>query len=150
MSEQTVTTGEVVATFLEACGVQTAFGVISIHNLPMLDAIGRRGNIRFVPSRGEAGALNMADAYARTRGELGVAFTSTGTGAGNAAGALVEAETAGTPLLHLTGQIDLPYLDRGRGYIHEAKAQLGMLRSISKAVYRVWSPESAQIGRAHV
>jgi len=54
MSEQTVTTGEVVATFLEACGVQTAFGVISIHNLPMLDAIGRRGNIRFVPSRGEA------------------------------------------------------------------------------------------------
>jgi len=91
MSEQTVTTGEVVATFLEACGVQTAFGVISIHNLPMLDAIGRRGNIRFVPSRGEAGALNMADAYARTRGELGVAFTSTGTGAGNAAGALVEA-----------------------------------------------------------
>ena len=106
MSEQTVTTGEVVATFLEACGVQTAFGVISIHNLPMLDAIGRRGNIRFVPSRGEAGALNMADAYARTRGELGVAFTSTGTGAGNAAGALVEAETAGTPLLHLTGQID--------------------------------------------
>ena len=143
MSEQTVSTGEVVATFLEACGVQMAFGVVSIHNLPILDAIGRRNKIRFVPSRGEAGALNMADAYARTRGELGVAFTSTGTGAGNAAGALVEAETAGTPLLHLTGQIDLPYLDRGCGYIHEAKSQLEMLRAISKAAYRVWSPESA-------
>ena len=143
MSEQTITTGELVSAFLEACGVQTAFGVVSIHNLPMLDAIGRRGKIRFVPSRGEAGAVNMADGYARTQGALGVAFTSTGTGAGNAAGALIEAETAGTPLLHLTGQIDLPYLDRGRGYIHEAKAQLGMLRSISKAVYRVWSPESA-------
>ena len=143
MSEQTVTTGEVVAAFLEACGVQAAFGVISIHNLPMLDALGRRGKIRFVPSRGEAGALNMADAYARTQGALGVAFTSTGTGAGNAAGAMVEAETAGTPLLHLTGQIDLPHLDRGCGYIHEAKSQLEMLRAISKAAYRVWSPESA-------
>ena len=85
-----------------------AFGVISIHNLPMLDALGRNAVTRFVPTRGEAGAVNMADAYSRTRGELGVVFTSTGTGAGNAAGALVEAETAGTPLLHLTGQIDLP------------------------------------------
>ena len=143
MSDRTITTGEAIAAFLEACGVQTAFGVVSIHNLPMLDALGRCERIRFVPSRGEAGAVNMADAYARVRGSLGVAFTSTGTGAGNAAGALVEAETAETPLLHLTGQIDLPYLDRGRGYIHEAKSQLEMLRAVSKAAFRVWSPDSA-------
>lgn len=38
----------------------------------------------------------MADAYARTSGGLGVCLTSTGTAAGNAAGALVEALTAGT------------------------------------------------------
>ena len=41
------------------------FGVISIHNMPILDAIARHNRIRFVPARGEAGAMNMADAYAR-------------------------------------------------------------------------------------
>ena len=137
------TVGDVVAAFLERCGVQTAFGVISIHNMPMLDAVSRRGRIRFVPSRGEAGALAMADAYARVAGGLGVAVTSTGTGAANAAGAQVEAQTAGTPLLHLTGQIERAFLDRGRGYIHEARDQLGMLRAISKRAFRVWSPETA-------
>ena len=135
MSE--IPAGEVVAAFLEAAGVETAFGVISIHNMPMLDAIGRRNRIRFVPARGEAGAVNMADAHARVSGGLGVAFTSTGTGAGNACGALVEAQTAGTPLLHLTGQIETAFLDQDRGYIHEARDQLTMLRGASKAALRV-------------
>ena len=137
------TVGDLVAAFLERCGVTTAFGVISIHNMPMLDAIARRAKLRFVPARGEAGALAMADAGARVAGGLGVAITSTGTGAANAAGAQVEAQTAGTPLLHLTGQIELAHLDRGRGYIHEARDQLGMLRAISKQAFRVWSPETA-------
>ena len=118
-----VTVGELVARFLEQCGVKVAFGVISIHNMPMLDALHRRGHIHFVPARGEAGACNMADAAARVSGTLGVCVTSTGTGAGNAAGALVEALTAGTPLLHLTGQIESDFIDRDLGFIHEAPAQ---------------------------
>lgn len=143
MPNQKTTVGDLIAAFLDACDVGAAFGVISIHNMPMLDAIGRAGKIRFVPSRGEAGAVNMADAYARVGDRLGVAFTSTGTGAGNGAGALVEAETAGTPILHLTGQIDTPYLDKGLAYIHEAKAQLKMLEAVSKAAYRISSPSEA-------
>ncbi|MFN3400692.1 MAG: thiamine pyrophosphate-binding protein, partial [Ferrovibrio sp.] len=142
MPEQ-ITVGELTARFLEACGVDTAFGVISIHNMPILDAFGRRNTVRFVPSRGEAGAVNMADAFARVRGSLGVAITSTGTAAGNASGAMVEAQTAGTPLLHLTGQIELPYLDRRWSYIHEAHDQPGMLKAVSKAFFRIWTPESA-------
>jgi acetolactate synthase I/II/III large subunit len=138
-----ITVGEAVAAFLERCGVSTAFGVISIHNMPILDAFARRNSVRFVPSRGEAGAVNMADAYARVSGGLGVAITSTGTGAGNAAGAMVEAQTAGTPLLHLTGQIEVPYLDRQWAYIHEAVDQLTMLSAVSKRAFRVWSPETA-------
>jgi acetolactate synthase-1/2/3 large subunit len=140
---QRITVGELVAAFLERCGVACAFGVISIHNMPILDAFGRRGAVRYVPARGEAGALNMADAYARVSGGLGVAVTSTGTAAGNAAGAMVEALTAGTPVLHLTGQIEVPYLDRDLAYIHEAPRQLEMLRAVSKAAYRVWTADDA-------
>jgi acetolactate synthase I/II/III large subunit len=138
-----ITVGELATRLLEAYGVKAAFGVISIHNMPILDAFNKRQKIRFVPARGEAGACNMADAYARVSGQLGVCVTSTGTGAGNAAGALVEALTAGTPLLHLTGQIDSVYLDKNLGFIHEAPAQLAMLRAVSKAAFRISHADQA-------
>jgi Thiamine pyrophosphate enzyme, N-terminal TPP binding domain len=138
-----ITVGELAARFLEQCGVRAAFGVISIHNMPILDAFHTRSKIRFVSARGEAGACNMADAYARVSGTLGVCVTSTGTGCGNAAGAMVEAITAGTPLLHLTGQIESDYLDRDLGYIHEHPAQLAMLKSVGKDAFRIRNPETA-------
>ena len=138
-----ITVGELVARFLEQCGVMAAFGVISIHNMPILDAFNTRQKIRFVSARGEAGACNMADAYARVTGKLGVCVTSTGTGAGNAAGALIEALTAGTPMLHLTGQIESDYLDRELGYIHEAPQQLAMLQAVGKAAFRIRNAETA-------
>ncbi len=138
-----VTVGHVIAAFLERCGVKAAFGVISIHNMPILDAIAERGAIRFVSARGEAGATSMADACARSTGMLGVCITSTGTAAGNAAGGMVEALTAGTPLLHITGQIETPYLDQDLAYIHEAPDQLHMLKAVSKNAWRVRSAETA-------
>lgn len=138
-----ITVGELAVRFLEACGTRAAFGVISIHNMPILDAFNARQKIRFVSARGEAGACNMADACARVTGTLGVVVTSTGTGAGNAAGAIVEAMTAGTPLLHLTGQIDSPYLDRDLGFIHEAPKQVEMLAAAGKAAFRIRNAETA-------
>ena len=142
-NSEKITVGCAIAAFLEQCGVKAAFGVISIHNMPILDAFGERGRIRFVPARGEAGGANMADAYARTTGRLGVCLTSTGTAAGNAAGAMVEALTAGTPLLHLTGQIDTPDLDQSRSYIHEAPDQLTRLKAVSKTAFRIRSVDTA-------
>lgn len=138
----TITVGEAIARTLEAYAVSAVYGVISIHNLPIADAIGRRDKIRFVPARGEAGSVTMADAHTRVGG-LGVALTSTGAGAGNAIGALLEALNAGTPLLHLTGQVEKDYLDRDAGFIHETKDQLTFLKASSKAAYRVCTPEQA-------
>src|SRR6185312_476560 len=65
------TVGDLVAEFLAACGVTTAFGIASVHNIPMLDAIGRRNTIRFMMARGEMGGAHMADGYARVNGGLG-------------------------------------------------------------------------------
>lgn len=141
-SASKITVGAVVAQFLEHCGVQAAFGVISIHNMPILDAMNARGKVRFVMARGEAGAGNMADACARSTSSLGVCITSTGPAAGNIAGSLVEAYTAGTPLLHITGQIETQYLDQKLSYIHEAPDQLTMLGAVSKAAFRVRSAET--------
>ncbi|GAB3790562.1 thiamine pyrophosphate-binding protein [Virgibacillus kimchii] len=124
-------------------GVEVAFGIVSIHNLPIYDAISRNGNIQLITARGESGAVNMADGYNRASGKLGVVITSTGTGAGNGAGSLVEAWSAGTPLLHITGEIESPYINQGRHYIHEAKDQLSMMEGAGKKAYRLRKPEQA-------
>lgn len=140
---RTETVGDTIARCLTDSGVTTAFGVISIHNMPILDAIARQGRIRFVPARGEAGAMNMADAYARVSEGLGVVLTSTGTGAANAAGAQVEALSAGSPVLHITTQVDREFMDRDRAAIHDVPRQPDMLKAISKACFRIWEPRSA-------
>src|ERR1700734_3231603 len=57
------TVGDLVAEFLTACGVTTVFGIASVHNIPMLDAIGRRNTIRFMMARGELGGAHMAAGY---------------------------------------------------------------------------------------
>jgi acetolactate synthase-1/2/3 large subunit len=128
---------------LERIGVDTIFGIISIHNIPFYDAIERHGGFRVVTGRHEGAVVNMADAYSRVSGKLGVALTSTGTGAGNAAGAIIESWNGGAPLLHITGQVASQYVDTGRGYIHECKDQFGMLKSVSKEAYRIRRPEQA-------
>ena len=137
------TVSDLVAEFLDRCDVETVFGIVSVHNIPMLDAISRRNRVRFVMARGELGAGHMADGYARASGKLGVLFTSTGPGAAGAVSGLVEARFAGTPLLHLTGQTPTKFIDRGMGTVHDVPSQLAMLSSVSKAAYRVRSAQSA-------
>lgn len=141
MSEM-ITVGDAIARTLEQYEVEAIYGVISIHNLPIADAVGQRGNVRFVPARGEAGSVSMADAHGRFSG-LGVALTSTGAGAGNAVGALVEAMNACTPLLHLTGQVEKAWLDADTGFIHETRDQLTFLKASSKRAYRISNPNQA-------
>jgi acetolactate synthase I/II/III large subunit len=140
--EDQYTGGDAIVQILKTAGVEYVFGIISIHNIPIYDAIARQGGIRTITNRSEPGAVNMADGYAKATGKLGVVITSTGSGAGNAAGSLIEAQTNGTPLLHLTGQIDSPYLDQNKGFVHESKDQLGMLKAISKDAFRVRSISS--------
>ena len=135
--------GDAIASALADMGVTTMFGVISIHNMPILDAIGRQDRIRFVPARGEAGAMNMADAYARVSRSLGVVITSTGTAAGNAAGSQVEALTAGSPVLHITTQVDREFMDRDRAAIHDVPRQPDMLKAVSKHYVRACKPVGA-------
>jgi acetolactate synthase I/II/III large subunit len=133
--------GELVLDSLKAAGVGTVFGIISVHNIPIFDAIAREGGVRLVPARSEHGATSMADGYCRATGQLSAVITSTGVGAANAAGPLLEAFVASSPILHITGQVDSPYLDQDKGFLHGAKDQLGMLDRVSKAAFRATRTE---------
>lgn len=121
--------------------VDVVYGIVSVHNMPIYDAILREEGIRIVTARGESGAVNMADAYARATGKLGVVITSTGAGAGNGAGSLTETWNSGTPLLHITGEADSNYIGTDQRYEHEAKDQLKMMDGASKTAYLLKRPK---------
>jgi acetolactate synthase-1/2/3 large subunit len=141
-TERPPTGGDVLVQVMKRHGIDTAFGVISVHNLPLIEAVSR--DLRFVEMRHEAAVVNAADGYARATGGIGVAITSTGTGAGNAAGSMVEALTAGSRVLHITGQVDSEYLGAPRGVIHEFPGQRKMLEAISTFTATVTDADLAE------
>ena len=136
-----LTGGEAVYETLRALGVEHVFGIVSVHNIPIYDAIGRGGGITPISVRHEQGALHAADGYARATGKLGVAITSTGPGVTNSMTGLFEAAFASSPVLMITGQIDSVYYGKGKGFLHEAEQQLAMLRTIAGRAESVRRPE---------
>jgi acetolactate synthase-1/2/3 large subunit len=122
--------GDAVVAMLEALGVRHVFGIVSVHNLPIFDAIARDPRIELVPVRHEQGGVHAADGYARATGSLGVVIASTGPGTANGMGGLFEAAYASSPVLMITGQIETAYLGKGQGYIHNADRQAEMLGTL--------------------
>ena len=95
----TRTGGDAVVEALVELGVERVFGIVSVHNLPIADAILRNGRITWHPVRHEQGAVHAADGCARATGCLGVAVVSTGPGTANAMGGLFEAAYASSRVL---------------------------------------------------
>ena len=125
---------DVVAEALRALGVRHAFAIVSIHNMPMLDAINRLGFTKLIDVRHEQAGTHAADGYARATGELGVMIASTGPGTTNTVTGLYEAAYASSRVLVITGQAETRYYGRGLGYVHEADKQVAMLRSVASIV----------------
>ncbi|MFD1414208.1 thiamine pyrophosphate-binding protein [Oceanobacillus jeddahense] len=140
MIQKKWTVADAIVKELVEAGVDTIFGIVSIHNMPIYEALLEEGSIRMATARGESGAVNMADAYSRTTGKLGVVLTSTGAGAGNGAGSLTETWNSGTPLLHITGEADYNYIGKDLRYIHECKDQQKMMDGANKSSYLLRLP----------
>lgn len=134
------TGGEAVYETLRALGVDHVFGIVSVHNIPIYDAIHRGGGIMPISVRHEQGALHAADGYARATGRLGVAIASTGPGTTNAMTGLYEAQFASSRVLLITGQVESSAYGKGKGFLHEAEAQLPMLRTVTRRAEPVRYP----------
>lgn len=127
-----LTGGEAVYEALRALDVRHVFGIVSVHNIPIYDAIRRGGGIEAIAVRHEQAAVHAADGYARATGRLGVAIASTGPGTTNAMTGLFEAASASSPVLLVTGQIESVWYGKGKGFLHEAERQLDMLRTVCR------------------
>ena len=124
-------------------GVEVVFGIPGVHNLAIFDAL-RRTSIRTIVVRHEQTAGYAADGYARATGKLGVAVTTTGPGAANAAAAMGEARASRSPVLHISTQVDSRILEGKTGHfsLHESPQQDELMRAVCNWSARVARPEA--------
>ena len=132
-----ITGGQAVAETLASLGVTRVFGIVSVHNLPIYDALSLHPDIEVTNVRHEQAAAHAADAYSRVTGGLGVILTSTGPGAVNAIAGIYEAAFVSSQLLMITGQIESRFRGKAKGFLHEYEKQPDMLGSVCRAVASV-------------
>jgi acetolactate synthase I/II/III large subunit len=126
---------EAVGRELAGLGVDTVFGVVGSGNFHVTNAL-VAGGARFVAARHEGGAAVMADAWARTTGNVGVVTVHQGPGLTNAMTGIAEAAKSRTPLLVLAAEA--PEL---RSNFHVDVA--GLAAAVGAVAGRVRSPASA-------
>lgn len=123
---------------LKTEGVQFVAGFPGDDILPLFDALGQGSEIPLIVTRHEQAAVFMADGYARSSGEVGVAMVTNGPGRSNAFTAIINAFTDCVPLLVLFGHTSLKFL--GKGMLQEVP-YLESFSSVSKRVFSIPSPE---------
>ena len=127
-----LTGGQAIIESLKAQGVDTVFGIISVHNLDLFDSLFEsHDSLNFVGGRLELGCGFMADGYARSTGKPGVLITSTGPGAADSVGAIGEAYFSGSPILEITTNVEREFVGSGKLATHETKNQLGMFEAVT-------------------
>ncbi|HVB09727.1 MAG TPA: thiamine pyrophosphate-dependent enzyme [Bacillota bacterium] len=137
-----MTGGQALAAQLVREGVSMLFGLPGVQLDHAFDGLyGQRDRIRFIGPRNEQSTTHMADGYARTRGEVGVAMVVPGPGVLNAGAGLVTAYACSSPILLIAGQIATQHIGAGLGMLHEIPDQSEILTSLTKWAARANRPE---------
>jgi len=134
---QTTSVADVVGATIAAQGVKDAFGILGSGNLIVTNALAR-GGARFHHARHEAGAVCMADGYARVSGRVGVCSVHQGPGLTNTMTGLTEAAKSRTPVLVLAG--DAPAAALTSNFRID---QHDLVESVGAIADRVHSPKTA-------
>src|SRR5262249_41538750 len=118
-------------------GVEVVFGVPGDQLMAALDGLFEVPEIRYVVTRHEQATTYMADAYARTTGNPGVAMVVPGVGVYNAAAGLATAYACSSPVLLLAGQVNRAGIGKDLGLLHDVHDQLEVVRPVTKWARRV-------------
>ncbi len=105
--------GRILVDQLLVHGAEMAFCVPGESYLEVLDALyDVRNRLSLINARHEAGAANMAEAYAKLTGKPGIALVTRGPGACHAAVGVHTAFQDSTPMILLVGQVGRSMMDR--------------------------------------
>jgi len=106
-----ITGAEALMDSLKVHGVKVIFGYPGGAILPIYDAVHKAENdgwLKHYMVRHEQGGSHAADGYARSTGEVGVCFGTSGPGATNLVTGIATAQMDSVPLVVVTGQVPRP------------------------------------------
>jgi len=106
--------------------------------LPIFDALHQNGQVPLILTRHEQATVYMADGFARSTGEVGVAMVTKGPGRCNAFTAIVNAFTDCVPLVVIFGHGSRKQL--AKGMLQEVP-YLDMFQTMAKWTFSIPSPE---------
>ena len=119
-------------------GIRHVFGIVSIHNMPIFDAINRLGRTQIIDVRHEQGGTHAADGYARATGKPGVVLVTSGPGATNAITGIATAYMDSIPMVCITGQVSTTAI--GTDAFQECDT-VGITRSVTKHNELIMHPD---------
>ena len=119
-------------------GVDTVFGYPGGTIINVYDALLDYPGIRHILTAHEQGACHAADGYARTTGQVGVCFATSGPGATNLVTGIATAYMDSSPIVCITCNVRLPLL--GKDSFQEVDIT-GVTMPITKCNYLVRSVE---------
>lgn len=137
-----VTTAQAVIEALLRCGITAGFGIPSIHNIALYDALRQEPRFHHWIARHEQAAMFAADSYYRSSGKIAAVFASTGPGNLFTLCPLLESFQTGTPVVLIGTNVASRMLGKPCGALHETPQQLEILKPLTRFAARITSPDT--------
>lgn len=142
-TERVRTVSDIVAETLVNWGVKWVFGMVGHSNLGLADAIRARqeaGEMTYIGIRHEGAASFAASAYGKLTGRPAACFSIAGPGATNMLTGLWDANVDRSPVVALTGQVEVQFLGRSAFQEVDLKAAYGGVAQWSQALLHSSDP----------
>ncbi|HJZ30557.1 MAG TPA: thiamine pyrophosphate-dependent enzyme [Hyphomicrobiaceae bacterium] len=138
------TTATIVIERLIAHGIDTLYCLPGVQNDPFFDALFAESNrVRAIHTRHEQGAAYLALGAAMATGKPAAYCVVPGPGFLNTTAALSQAYGNNAPVLAISGQVPLAYVNRDSGFLHDIPDQLGIAQRLTKWSARISAPHEA-------
>jgi thiamine pyrophosphate-dependent acetolactate synthase large subunit-like protein len=136
-----ITGAQAVVAALLRHGITAGFGIPSIHNIALYEALRQVPAFHHWVVRHEQAAGFAADGFYRRSGKVAAIFASTGPGNLFTLVPLLESLQTNTPVLLIGTNIASSLLAQSGGALHETPQQVEILRPLTRLARRVAAPD---------
>jgi thiamine pyrophosphate-dependent acetolactate synthase large subunit-like protein len=137
-----MTGAQAVVAALVRHGITAGFGIPSIHNIAVYEALRQTPEFHHWVVRHEQAAGYAADGFYRRSGQIAAIFASTGPGNLFTLVPLLESLQNNIPVLLIGTNIASSMLGKTGGALHETPDQLEIIRPLTRFARRVTSPDA--------
>jgi thiamine pyrophosphate-dependent acetolactate synthase large subunit-like protein len=137
-----MTGAQAVVAALVQHGITAGFGIPSIHNIAVYEALRQTPDFHHWVVRHEQAAGYAADGFYRRSGQIAAIFASTGPGNLFTLVPLLESLQNNIPVLLIGTNIASSMLGKTGGALHETPDQLEIIRPLTRFARRVTNPDA--------